>query len=288
MEADKRTLLKGFVVACILGLIIVAALVLYGSNIHILPNSTSEGNSLFFFEGFPHYLKVVEFGKPVNLTFNIESREKDPMVYNYSIKYDNEQLRSGKINLQPGDSVSIPFSFVPNETFLVKLPDTDLTISRLRSNGRLGTLVNQDERKMDVIIPDKVIVPIKPWFANPKIQEWLLMLDPSKKESFTINNSTLNQVAGSYEITTPPERDEVSNFGYDIKNEMWTIENDHGDLNITRRYSVAHYRYGFKNVSAKVLKIRGGVVLSSKGLDLSSKDIDFWVIVEKNPEDLIS
>jgi hypothetical protein len=282
MEVDKRTLLKGIVVACIFGLIIVAALVLYSSNIHILPNnSASEGISLFYFEGFPNYLKVVESGEPVNLTLSIQSHEKEPMIYNYSIKYDNEQLRSGQINLQPGDSTSIPFSFVPNETFLVKLPDTNLTISRLRSNGRLGTLVNQDERKMDVIIPDKAIVPIKPWFASPPIQEWLLMLDPSKKESFTINNSALNQVAGPYKTPTPTEGDKVSNFGYDVKNEMWTIENNHGDLIITRRYSVAHYRYAFKKVSAKGLKIRGGEVLSIM-------DIDFWLIVEKNPEDLLS
>jgi hypothetical protein len=280
MEGDKKTLLKGIIVACIFGLIIVAALALYSSNIHILPNnSESEGISKVYFEGFPHYLKVVEFGKPVNLTLRIESQEKVPMIYNYSIKYHNEKLISGQINLQPGDSASIPFSFVPNETFLVKLPDTNLTISRLRSNGRLGTLVNQDERKTDVIIPDKVIVPIEPWFASPPVQEWLLMLDPSQKESFTINNSTLNQVAGSYEITTSPEGDEVSNFGYDVKNEMWTIENDHGDLNITRRYSVAHYRYDVNLVSARVLKIREGKVLSIK-------DIAFWVVVEKNPEDL--
>jgi hypothetical protein len=65
--------------------------------------------------------------------------------------------------------------------------------------------VNQDKRKTNVIIPDKVIVPIEPWFASPPIQEWLLMLDPSKKESFAINNSTLNQVAGPYEITIVPE-----------------------------------------------------------------------------------
>ena len=281
MEGDKKTLLKGSIVACIFGLIIVAALVLYSSNIHILPNnSASEGISKVYFEGFPHYLKVVEFGKPVNLALSIESQEKVPTIYNYSIEYDNkQQLISGQINLQPGDSASIPFSFVPNETFLVKLPDTNLTISRLRSNGRLGTLVNQDERKTDVIIPDKVIVPIEPWFANPPIQEWLLMLDPSQKESFTINNSTLNQVAGPYEITIVPEGNEVSKFGYDVKSDIWTIENNHGELNLTRRYSIAHYRYAFKNVSARVSKIRGGEVLSIR-------DIHFWVIVEKNPEDL--
>ena len=91
-----------------------------------------------------------------------------------------------------------------------------------------------------------------------------------------MNNCSLKQIGGPDKIN-PPEGNELSNFGYHIRQDMWTIENDHGDLNITRREWAADYRYAFKKVSAKVLKIRGGEVLTTK-------DIDFWVIVEKNPD----
>lgn len=88
-----------------------------------------------------------------------------------------------------------------------------------------------------------------------------------------MDNSSLKQIGGPDNLN-PSVGNDLSNFGYHIQQDVWTIENDHGDLNITRRKGAADYRYAFKTVSAKVLKIRGGEVLSIE-------DIDFWVIVKR-------
>lgn len=305
MEGEKRILLKGIVVACIFCLIIVAALVLSRGNTHFISANNGKDLSIVYFEGFSNGLKVVEFGKPVNFMFKVDNEEKVPMSYNYSIEYDNEQLRSGQINLQPKELSSIPVSFFPREATLVKIAETNVSVSRWRYNGRLSMLVeqghgmgkvkvitspqgysmiymrsNNSTQQIDFDLPNKVILPLKLQIGSLLPRMLVFIFDPNKKEFFTMNNSSMEQVGGPDKIN-PPVGNELSNFGYHIHHDVWTIENDHGDLDITRRYGSVEYRYAFKKVSAKVTEIRGGQVFSRKA-------IDSWVVVETNPDDLFS
>jgi len=325
MGDNDKTIIYGIVAACVLGMVIIGAL--------ILSSNTSEGFSELYFEDHTELPRMVDVDEEINFAFTVVSHERDTTTYDYNVTYDNQLVTSGKFKLLSEDSLSeegnpakgnektIDVSLVPKNSSLVRIDSPIVKVSRLKLDERLGMVTSQgagfervniittpkgysvitwgannSTRQIDVEMPDKLIFPIELSVDGIQKHTGLLIFDPDLEESFTTNNSEIIRVGNPYNVV-PNDLDSISSFGYKIKREDWEIKNDRGNLDILRRSTDTDYRYKFKKVSVEVSslesEIRGlnDTVISEQTMFgrapvLSEYEIHFWIIVKEDLDKL--
>lgn len=325
MSDNDKTIIYGIVAACILGMVVIGAL--------ILSSSSSEGFSELYFEDHTELPRIVDIGEAINFSFTVKSYEKVSTTYDYNVTYDNQLIKSGTFKLLPEDSLSfeekpakmsektIDVSFVPKTSSLIRINSPNVKMSKLKLDQRLGMVISQGSgfervnvittpngysvitwgannstRQVNVELPDKLIFPIELSVDGIQKHTGMLIFDPNLEESFSINNSDIIRQGDPYNVV-PNDLDSISSFGYRINRQGWEIENNRGNLDILRWNSATDYRYKFKKVSVKVSsmdsEIRGlndTAISEGYGLQkapvLSEYEIYFWIIVQEDQNKL--
>jgi len=304
MEGAEKTIVYAFAAACILGMIIVGALVLTS-------HTTEEGFSELYFEDPDKLPGVVKIGDKIDFKFTTVSHEKKQTAYNYRVTYDGRDIGSGSFSLEPSRSKSINVSMMPKNSSLVKMTDPIVNLSKMKYTAALGTIssqgndfdrmkiltspngyslilsgANNTPKQMDVNMPGKFILPIPLQITN---SVGLLIFDPKLKESYNTSLRTVIPVGGQ----APSDGQSLYNNGYIICRDDWNIVNDRGSIDIQHKNSSTIYRYALKKVSVKVSstgsEIRGTgesdkpVVSVRTG---SEYEIHFWNMVREDPDKL--
>ena len=267
MEGTRKFIVYAIAAACILGLIIVGALVLTS-------HTTEEGFSELYFKNPDMISRVIKIGDKIDFAFTTVSHEKKQTAYDYRVTYDGHDIRSGSFSLEPSSYKTINVSMTPKNSSLVKKTDLDV-------------VVNLYKMKMDVNMPGKFILPIR--LQNTDINGTLIF-DPKQKESYNTSLSTINLKVGQ----VPSDGPSVSNLGYTMRRDDWNIVNDRGNIEIMHKSSSSIYRYAFNNVSVEVSstgsEIRGAEKSDNPAVSDtrtgSEYEIHFWIVVEEDPDKL--
>ncbi|GEM_PF-1044448 len=325
MGDNDKTIVYGIVAACVVGMVIIGALV--------LSSDTSEGFSELYFEDHTELPRMVDVNEEIDFAFTVVSHERDVTTYDYNVTYDNRLIKSGTFKLMPEDSSSeevilakgnektIDVSFVPKDSSLVRIDAPIVKESSLELDERLGMVTSQgagfervnvittpkgysvitwgannSTRQIDVEMADKLIFPIELSVGSVQKNTGMLIFDPNLEESFSTNNSEIIRVGDPYNVV-PNDLDSISSFGYKIKREGWEIENDRGNLFILHQSMDTDYRYEFRKMSVEVSSLESEIrglndtvtserAVFGKAPVLSEYEIHFWIIVKEDPDKL--
>jgi hypothetical protein len=308
MEGAEKSIVYALAAACILGIVIVGALVLTS-------HTTEEGFSELYFNDPDTIRNMVKIGDKIDFTFTTASHEKRQTAYDYKVTYDGHEIRSGSFSLEPSSSNTINVSLTPKNTSLVIKTDPIVNQYKIKYNAALGTISNQGygvdrmkiltspngyslilwganntTRQIDVNLPGKFILPIKLQNADDFN---LLILDPKRKESY---NTTIRTVIPERDQknTAPSDGQYLSDLGYTIRRDDWNAVNDRGNIDFQYKLSKTIYRYAFQKVSVKVSstgsEIRGAGESAKPAVSDtrtgSEYEIHFLIIVKEDPDKL--
>lgn len=304
MEGTERTIVYAIAAACILGIIIIGALVLTS-------HTTEEEITELYFEDLDTLPDVIKIGDDIDFAFTL-SHGKKQTAYDYKVTYDGHEIKSGFFSLGPSSFKTINVSMTPKNSSLVKMTDPVVSQYNMKYNAALGTISSQGygfgrmkvltspngyslildnmTDRMDVNTPGKFVLPIKNQITD---SVELLIFDPKQKESY--NASFLAVISdGVQEDIVPSNGKSFSNLGYTICRDDWNIVNDRGNIDIRHKNSSTIYRYAFKKVSVKVSST--GSEISGAGESAKSTvgdrqngseyEIHFWIIVKEDPDKL--
>jgi len=304
MEGTGRTIVYAIAAACILGIIIIGALVLTS-------DMTEEEITELYFENLNTLPHVIQKGDKIDFAFTL-SHGKKQTAYDYKVTYDGHEIKSGFFSLGPSNFKTINVSMTPKNSSLVKITDPVVSQYNMKYNAELGTvssqgygfdrmkiltspngyslILNNTTNRMDVNLPGKFILPIKRQITDGVE---LLIFDPKLKES--CNTRALTIISdGVQEDIAPSGGKSFSNLGYTVRRDDWNIVNDRGNIDILHKNSSTIYRYAFKKVSVKVSS--AGSEISGTGETAktvvgdtrtgSEYEIHFWIIVKEDPDEL--
>lgn len=316
MEGDERTVDKsviyGILAACVLGIIIIGALV--------LSSDTSEGFSELYFEDHTELPRMIDLGDEVKFAFSVVSHEAAEAAYQYEVTYGDQQIVEGSFTLYPEDWVekgdypskgnekTIDVNFVPEESSLVQMDDSKISVYELDFDEHLAMVTvqgssgvegsnlitspqaysvmywgaNNTNSRVDVEMMDKLVIPVDLSVEGITAHTGMLIFDPNLEETFVTNYTQVIRVGDPYSLI-PTETNSLSNFGYQIKREEWDIKNNYGDIDLLRRVTERDYRYAFKKVSVEVSSV---VSKTDETPTLSEYEIHFWIIVKEDTNKL--
>ncbi len=311
---DKITV-HAVAAACILGIIIVGALALAS-------RTTPEGFSELYFNDPDAIPSMIKIGEKIDFAFTIVSHEKKQTIYDYSVTYDGNNIRSGSFSLVPTSTTqykkTINVSLTPNSSSLVEIADPVVNRSRMRYNAALGTAscgapdsnridlitspngysliswgTNNTAKQIDITTPGKFILPIRLQLDSISDDAGLLIFDPKLKESC---NTSLRTIIpeGSQENIKPSDGLSLSKLGYTIRCDNWDIVNDRGNIDVLHTNISTTLRYAFKKVSVKVSSTESEIHAPGEAAKPADNDmqvgseyeIHFWILVKEDLDEV--
>lgn len=290
MEGTEKTIVYALAAACILGIIIVGALVLTS-------HTTEEVFSELYFENPDTLPSVVKIGDKIDFAFTTVSHEKKQTPYDYRVTYDGHDIRSGSFSLEPSSSKTINVSMTPKNSSQVKMTDPVVNLSKMKYNAALGTISSQGYGfdRMEILTSPLNGYSLVLCGANTiRLQipdsVGLLIFDPKLKESY---NTSFRTVIPDVGIGLS-DGQFLSDRGYIIRRDDWNIVNDRGNIDILHKKSSTTYRYSLKKVSVKVSsagsEIRGAGESAKPAVSDtrtgSEYEIHFWITVKEDPDKL--
>ncbi|MHC1631806.1 MAG: hypothetical protein ACXQT4_05955 [Methanotrichaceae archaeon] len=256
MESDDKTIVYGIIAACVIGIIIVGALV--------LSSDTSEGFSELYFEDHTELPKMVEVDEEVNFAFTVVSHEKVPINYTYNITFDNEVIDKGNIVLEPRENETINMTLVPRNSSLVFFDVPHIAVSYIKL----------DEKNSQVQLP---------WGAA----EITIPFDTAKP--FSWNLSEVRRI-GNPDSLNARDLDFISSLGYISRKEQYQVVDDQLCSVLKYVLNETEYRYEFKKVSVNVSSQQ--TIFKDQDTNIADEggheyEIHFWIIVKEDPENLV-
>jgi hypothetical protein len=257
---NNKTIVYAIIAACILGIIIIGALVLYGG--------TSEGFSELYFEDPEELPRIVNAGEDVRFNFTLVSHEETPLTYKYNVTFDDKIIEESDIGLEPGENRTLNITFVAQNSSLIPfdVPRVAAFTAQLNQDGEVQLpLTGSNEAFVTVSLKDA------------KIPDW---------------NSTEVQRVGSLDDFDLAEPGQVSSLGYTVRKDRYSIE-DNGQLKtLSYALNVTEYRYEFKKVAVNVTSENepalnvgaDGTEDQADSQEGKAYEIHFWVIVKERPE----
>jgi len=100
MEPSERTIVYGLVGACICGIIIVGAFLIFTGGMF----SSDSGFSELYFEEHQKLPTVINENDPVNFSFTVVSHNKEKMDYFYNVYAGDQIIRNGSFFLPQTES----------------------------------------------------------------------------------------------------------------------------------------------------------------------------------------
>lgn len=268
IETGKnKTTVYAIIAACVMGIIIIGAFVLYAS-------TSSQGFSELYFENHEELPRMVNAGEEIRFGFTLASHEKMPVTYNYNVTFDGRMVEEGDLTLQPEENKTLNVTIIPQNSSLVPFDVSRLATfsARVNQNGEVRLSLNDGTESF-------VAMNLK----EAKIPDW---------------NFTKVERVGSRDDLKPTEYNSISSLGYSVRRDRYLIE-DAGQLK-TLNYSlnVTEYRYRFEKVainvtSEKQLKFMAREDGTEEWTDSREEkgnpyEIHFWIVVEESPEKLLA
>jgi hypothetical protein len=261
MEEDEKTVVYAIIAACVFGIIIVGALVIY--------TDTSEGFSELYFEDHTQLPRMVILGHEVKFKFTVVSHEKEPVNYTYDVTFDKKTIVDGSFTLQPQGNETINVALIPRESSLVFF---DVPLVEVISNP----LLKQS---------GQISLPI----SGASDSAAMMTLDLRNAEGFSYSFNEIRRV-GNPDNLSPTELDSISTLGYIVHNEVISVEGEQPFLTLKHFIKENEYRYQFKKISVEVLSegatFKDGNTVSDDE-DAGEYEIHFWVIVMEDPANLL-
>ena len=278
MESAEKNIVYAFAAACILGIVIVGALVLTS-------HTTEEGFSELYFKEPTTIPLVVKIGDEIDFAFTTVSHEKKRTTYDYRVTYDGHDIRSGSFSCEPSSSKMINESITPKNSSLVKMKDPVESIYKMKKKKKKKKR-GGGGGEMDVNMPGKFILPIRLQIMD---SVGLLIFDPKLKESYNTSSRSVIPEGGQEDTAQS-----LSKLGYTIRHDDWNIVNDRGKIDILHKNSSTVYRYALKKVSVTVSstgsEIRGAEESAKPAVNETRTDfeyeIHFWIMVKEDPDKL--
>jgi hypothetical protein len=290
MEGTEKTIAYAFAAACVLGIIIVGALVLTS-------HTTEEEFSEIYFEDPDRLPSMVKIGDKIDFAFTTISHEKKQTAYDYKVTYDGHDIMSGPFSLEPSSSKTINVNITPENTSQVKMTDPVVNLFKMKYKAASGTISRQGYGfdRMELLPPPPNGYSLVLCGANAiRLQIMdsvgLLIFDPKLKESY---NTSFRTVIPEVRIASS-DGPFLSNLGYMIRRDDWDIVNDRGNIDIMHKNSSTIYRYGLKKVSVKVssadseIRGAGAKPAVSETRTGSEYEIHFRITVKEDPDKLLN
>ena len=279
----EKTISYAIIGGSILGILIISLLVIYIG----IPLFSGEGYSELYFEEISKLPNVVTVGEPINFTFTVASHNNKPMEYIYNITYGDSIIQKGsfvlpEISQQNSKDYeynkSITVHFQPKEITLIQLNESKLSTTKLSYSGEMGMFINPTgDAPQAVFNTNRLYYPVNLPGGGNNIA--VLGFDPKKKETFSTTTDSIVKVNNIY-LVTPQGNiisgEQISNAGYDVSQDLWMIENDHGTITATIQSKIMQLRYVFKRISVEVSTI------TSEGSKMNY-EIRFWIVVKEDP-----
>ncbi|KDE54610.1 hypothetical protein [Methanoculleus sp. MH98A] len=275
MDLEDKTIVYAIIAACVLGIAVIGALVVFTGTSGTMKESFSE----LYFESPKDLPSVVDVGEPVAFAFSVVSHELSETPYTYTVRYDDRILQSGKFTLPAagtGGNTKKAFSvnFTPDKPGLVRVGEPATTSLRTTYNGAVGVLASTNGTQELQGGKDRILLPADlSGFGLPD-REGLLIFDPAARETFSTTTTSVAQVGSSPAQTTPAKdaASAVTGSGYSVSRTEWTIDNDHGTINVRKEITSTEYRYTYQKVSVDVAS------------PSTAYEIHFWILVQEDPE----
>ena len=305
MENAEKNIVYAFAAVCILGIVIVGALVLTS-------HTTEEGFSELYFKDPDTIPNAIKIGDKIDLAFTTVSHEKNQTAYDYRVTYDGHDIRSGSFSLEPFSSKTINVSMTPKNTSPVIKTDPVIKQYKMKYNAALCTIsgqgygfgrmkiltspngyslilwgTNNTTKQIDVNMPGKFIFPISSLLNTDGVD--LLILDPKLKESYNTSFRTV--------VPQEDQKDtsqSLSKLGYIIRRDDWNIVNDRGNIDVLYKTTNTVYRYALKKVSVEVSSTGSEILGAGESAKPavgdtrtgSEYEIHFWIVVKEDPDKL--
>lgn len=274
MDFEDKTIIYAIIAACVLGIVVIGALVVFTWTSGAMSESFSE----LYFESPKDLPSVVDVGEPVDFTFSVVSHELTETPYTYTVRYDNRILRSGMFTLPAigdGGNTKRTFNvtFTPEKPSLIQLREPATTVLQTTYNGAIGVLVPANGTQEILKGKDQIYLPADlSDFGSPN-REGLLIFDPTARETFSTTTSSVEQVGTSPSETSPAKdaKSAVTDSGYTVSRTEWIIDNDHGVITVQKETTSTEYRYTYQKVSVDVAS------------PSTAYEIHFWILVQEDP-----
>ncbi len=275
MDFEDKTIVYAIIAACVLGIAVIGALVVFTGTSDTMRESFSE----LYFESPKVLPSVVDVGEPVAFAFSVVSHELSETPYTYTVRYDNQVLQSGTFTLPAagtGGNTKKAFNviFTPDKPGLVQVREPTTTVLQTTYNGGVGVLVPVYGTQELQGGKDRILLPADlSGFGLPDREGWLIF-DPATRETFSTTTTSVAQV-GTSPAQTSPAKDAasaVTDSGYSVSRTEWTIDNNHGTITARKETTSTEYRYIYQKVSVDV---------SSPS---TTYEIHFWILVQEDPE----
>lgn len=255
---NGKAIVYATIAACILGIIVIGALV--------LNSNTSEGFSELYFEGPEELQKIVNAGENVKFNFTLVSHESRPLTYKYNVTFDDKLIKEDDISLEPGENETLNVAFVAQNSSLVPfdVPRIAAFTTELNQNGEVQIpLSGSNEAFITLNLKDLNL-------NDAKIPVW---------------NFTEIQRVGSPDNLSPTEYNSISSLGYTVRKDQYSITGAGQLKTLVYSLNVTEYRYRFKKVSVNVVPYGNKDQADSQ--DDKAYEVHFWVIVKEKPEMLL-
>jgi len=275
MEFEDKTIVYAIIAACVLGIVVIGALVVFTHTSGTMKESFSE----LYFESPKDLPSVVNVGEPVAFAFSVVSHELTETPYTYTVRYDNQILQSGTFTLPAagtGGNTKKAFNvtFTPDKPGIIQVGEPATTVLQTTYNGGVGVLVPANGAQEIQGGTDRILLPADlSGFGFPD-REGLLIFDPTTRETFSTTTTSVAQV-GTSPAQTVPAKDvasAVTDSGYTVSRTEWIIDNDHGVITVQKETTSTEYRYTYQKVSVDVAS------------PSTAYEIHFWILVQEDPE----
>ncbi|MCK9631749.1 MAG: hypothetical protein M0R30_08895 [Methanoregula sp.] len=285
MEPSERTIVYGLVGACICGIIIVGAFLIFAGGMF----SSSSGFSELYFENHQTLPAIINENDPVNFSFTVVSHNKENTDYFYEVFAGNQIIRSGSFILPQTDSseerlqlnlnkTSIFIEGIRFRSTLIPLNELQNTQTQITEYEGTGLIQSDNENDSHILKdPSKIYYPVQ----LPENDETItLAFDPSINERFRKSTTRKIKIGDMNTIKIDDKATEIhgyrpSNVGYDTSETELTVSNDRGTISETENKTTIQYRYAFEKVS---------VNLSASPVSNPDKtsyyEIHFWVFAK--------
>jgi hypothetical protein len=283
MDLNERTIVYGLIAACIFGIIIVGAFIVFvGGTIF-----GGQGFSELYFQEYQKLPAVINEGEPLNFSFTVASHNNENMYYTYNIITGDKIINSGSFILPKDDNSDSKTENKYNKTIfvddvklkstLILLNTSQISETKFSYNGGLGLLLSPDGQNGQVVTDSSRLyypVPLPVGGARGT-----LVFNPIKQETFITTTNSYSKVGDVVTVSQDPwgqmiHGQRISNTGYDFSQSEWIITNEHGVISASAKTITSNYRYAFNRIS---------VELNSSSLKSPDKitkyEIHFWVIV---------
>jgi len=277
MDFEDKTIVYAIIAACVLGIAVIGALVVFTGTSGTMAESFSE----LYFESPKVLPSLVDVGEPVAFAFSVVSHELSETPYTYTVRYDNRILQSGTFTLPAtgtGGNTKKAFNvtFTPEKPGLIQVREPTTTVLQTTYNGAVGVLVPVYGNLELQGGKDRILLPTDlSGFGFPDREGWLIF-DPAARETFSTATSSVAQVGASPAQTSPAKdaASAVTDSGYSVSRTEWTIDNNHGTITARKETTSTEYRYTYQKVSVDVAS------------PSTAYEIHFWILVQEDPEAL--